>query len=65
MVKLKPHQSESEPIHGYTLRYKPEFGDAQSVQLPPNVDKYAIENLWCGSRYQISASAYNGYDFLK
>lgn len=60
-MKLKPHPNDKEPIHGYTVRYKPEFGDWDTVQVPATAQKYTIENLWCGSRYQISVTAYNGY----
>lgn len=58
-MKLKPHPSDNEPIHGYTVKYKPEFGDRETVQVPATVQKYTLENLWCGSRYQISVTAYN------
>ncbi|XP_072155042.1 cell adhesion molecule Dscam1 isoform X22 [Bemisia tabaci] len=59
-MKLQPHQGDTEPIHGYTVRYKAEFGEWESIQVPASAQKYTIENLWCGSRYQISVTAYNG-----
>ncbi|KAI5751952.1 hypothetical protein M8J77_012420 [Diaphorina citri] len=59
-MKLKPHPNDKEPIHGYTVRYKPEFGDWDTVQVPATAQKYTLENLMCGSRYQISVTAYNG-----
>lgn len=59
-ILLKPNPGETEPIHGFTVRYKPDFGEAENIQVAPNVEKFTIENLWCGSRYHISASAYNG-----
>ena len=58
-IHLKPNSGETEPIHGYTIRYKPDFGEPVNIQIAPNVEKYTIENLWCGSKYQISATAYN------
>ncbi|XP_073989889.1 Down syndrome cell adhesion molecule 1 isoform X41 [Rhodnius prolixus] len=58
-MKLKPNPQDTEPIHGYTVKYKPEFGDWESMQLAPTVHKYTLENLWCGSRYMISVTAYN------
>ncbi|KAK9507868.1 hypothetical protein O3M35_007638 [Rhynocoris fuscipes] len=58
-MKLKPNPQDTEPIHGYTVKFKPEFGDWESVQLAPTVHKYTLENLWCGSRYMISVTAYN------
>ncbi|KAJ8967482.1 hypothetical protein NQ314_002796 [Rhamnusium bicolor] len=51
--------TDGEPIHGYTIHYKPEFGDWETVQVAPNVDKYAIEKLLCGTRYQLYVTAYN------
>ncbi|KAF7988027.1 hypothetical protein HCN44_007521 [Aphidius gifuensis] len=59
-VKLQPHQSDTAPIHGYTIHYKPEFGDWETVQISSTTQQYTIENLWCGSKYQIYATAYNG-----
>ncbi|XP_039283562.1 Down syndrome cell adhesion molecule-like protein Dscam2 isoform X29 [Nilaparvata lugens] len=58
-MKLKPHAQDNEPIHGYTVRYKPEFGDWETVQVAATVQKYTLEGLWCGSRYLISVTAYN------
>lgn len=49
------------PIHGYTVYYKPEFSAWESVQVPASTRSYNLEGLWCGSRYQIYASAYNKY----
>ncbi|XP_076065820.1 cell adhesion molecule Dscam1-like isoform X6 [Oratosquilla oratoria] len=59
-VKMKPSTfDDTTPIHGYTLYYKPEFSEWENVQVPPSTRTYILENLWCGSRYQIYASAYN------
>ncbi|XP_060838276.1 cell adhesion molecule Dscam2 isoform X44 [Rhopalosiphum padi] len=58
-LNLKPHAADKEPIHGYTIKYKPEFGDWQTAQVAAKADKFTLENLWCGSRYQIAVTAYN------
>ncbi|KAL7294790.1 hypothetical protein TKK_0011722 [Trichogramma kaykai] len=58
-MKLRPHQNDNAPIHGYTIHYKPEFGDWETVQISSTSSKYTLENLWCGSRYQIYVTAYN------
>lgn len=63
-IKLKPHDNDGEPIHGYTIHYKPEFGDWETVQVGPNVDTYTIEKLLCGTRYQLYVTAYNRYDYF-
>lgn len=60
-MKLRPHPTDSAPLHGYTIHYKPEFGEWETVQVASQAQKYTLENLWCGSRYQIYATAYNGY----
>ncbi|XP_063975860.1 cell adhesion molecule Dscam1 isoform X4 [Diachasmimorpha longicaudata] len=59
-MKLRPHPDDNTPIHGYTIHYKPEFGEWDTVQISSSVQKYSLENLFCGSRYQIYVTAYNG-----
>ena len=59
-VKLKPSSAdETAPIHGYTLHYKPEFSDWETVQVPASARTFSLDKLWCGSRYQIYATAFN------
>ncbi|KAL3270299.1 hypothetical protein HHI36_009350 [Cryptolaemus montrouzieri] len=58
-IKIRPHESDVEPIHGYTIHYKPEFGDWETKQVGPNVEKYSLEHLLCGTRYQLYVTAYN------
>ncbi|XP_042237814.1 Down syndrome cell adhesion molecule-like protein Dscam2 isoform X50 [Homarus americanus] len=59
-VKIKPSViDDTTPIHGYTIFYKPEFSTWETVQVPSATRTYTLEGLWCGSRYQIYASAYN------
>ncbi|XP_024939094.1 Down syndrome cell adhesion molecule-like protein Dscam2 isoform X28 [Cephus cinctus] len=59
-MKLRPHPTDNAPLHGYTIHYKLEFGDWETVQVSSTASKYTLENLWCGSRYQIYVTAYNG-----
>ncbi|XP_069678028.1 cell adhesion molecule Dscam1 isoform X19 [Periplaneta americana] len=59
-MKLRPHPTDTAPLHGYTVHYKPEFGDWETVQVPSQATKYTLENLWCGSRYQVYVTGYNG-----
>ncbi|XP_055906135.1 cell adhesion molecule Dscam2 isoform X21 [Eupeodes corollae] len=58
-VKLKPHEGDSAPLHGYTLHYKPEFGEWETAEVSVEAQKYTIENLFCGSRYQVYATGFN------
>ncbi|XP_048506692.1 Down syndrome cell adhesion molecule-like protein Dscam2 isoform X9 [Athalia rosae] len=59
-MKLRPHPTDNAPLHGYTIHYKPEFGDWETLQVSSTAQKYTLESLWCGSRYQIYVTAYNG-----
>ncbi|XP_070503177.1 cell adhesion molecule Dscam1 isoform X23 [Chironomus tepperi] len=58
-VKLKKQETDSAPLHGFTLHYKPEFGEWETADVSTEAQKYSIENLYCGSRYQVYATAYN------
>ncbi|XP_031351172.1 Down syndrome cell adhesion molecule-like protein Dscam2 isoform X16 [Photinus pyralis] len=58
-VKIKPSTDDSEPIHGYTIHYKPDFGNWETVQIDSQTQKYTLENLLCGTRYQVQVTAYN------
>ncbi|CAK1540555.1 unnamed protein product [Leptosia nina] len=60
-LRLKPPvDADQSPAAGYTIHYKQEFGDWETVQIPSNTDTYTLENLFCGSRYQLYVTAYNG-----
>ncbi|XP_046388214.1 Down syndrome cell adhesion molecule-like protein Dscam2 isoform X11 [Ischnura elegans] len=65
-MKLRPHPTDTNtPLHGYTVHYKPEFGDWETAQVAAGQEtsggqnKYTLEGLWCGTRYQIYVTAYN------
>ncbi|XP_038214403.1 Down syndrome cell adhesion molecule-like protein Dscam2 isoform X26 [Zerene cesonia] len=59
-LRLKPPVDADQSAAGYTIHYKQEFGDWETVQIPSNTDTYTLENLFCGSRYQLYVTAYNG-----
>ncbi|XP_063893574.1 cell adhesion molecule Dscam1 isoform X41 [Helicoverpa armigera] len=60
-LRLKPSVDvDQSPAAGYTIHYKQEFGDWETVQIPSTTDTYTLENLFCGSRYQLYVTAYNG-----
>lgn len=44
-VKLKKHETDSAPLHGYTLHYKPEFGEWETADVSTEAQKHTIENL--------------------
>ncbi|KQS70968.1 LOW QUALITY PROTEIN: uncharacterized protein Dere_GG10759 [Drosophila erecta] len=58
-VKLKPHEGDTAPLHGYTLHYKPEFGEWETSEVSVDSQKHNIEGLLCGSRYQVYATGFN------
>lgn len=57
-IKFKPNDEDTE-IHGYSINYKAEFGEWKTIQVGPTTEKYTLENLLCGTRYQIYVTAYN------
>ncbi|XP_059046519.1 cell adhesion molecule Dscam2 isoform X36 [Achroia grisella] len=60
-LRLKPSdEAEQSPAAGYSIHYKQEFGDWETVQIPSHTDTYTLENLFCGSKYQLYVTAYNG-----
>ncbi|XP_048480568.1 Down syndrome cell adhesion molecule-like protein Dscam2 isoform X8 [Plutella xylostella] len=59
-LRLKPSEETDQTPAGYTIHYKQEFGDWETVQVPSNTDTYTLDNLFCGSRYQVYVTAYNG-----
>lgn len=46
-------------MNGYTLYYKPEFGEWETADILVEAPKYTIKNLYCGTRYQVYSTAYN------
>ncbi|XP_037949176.1 Down syndrome cell adhesion molecule-like protein Dscam2 [Teleopsis dalmanni] len=58
-VKLKPHEGDTAPLHGYTLHYKPEFGEWETAEVSVDAQKFSIDSLLCGSRYQVYATGFN------
>ncbi len=59
-LKLKPKDaSDKTPVHGYTLHYKPEFGDWHTDQIPFGSEEFILDELVCGKEYSLYVSAYN------
>lgn len=56
---LKKHENDTAPLHGFFLDYKSEFGEWGRVVVSIEAQKHTLENLRCGSNYQIYANAYN------
>lgn len=46
-------------IKGFTLKYKRESGLWEELSLDARLNSVVIENLQCGTPYQITVSSYN------
>ena len=59
-VKIKAKNPEDKtPVHGYTLHYKPEFGDWDTSAIPYGSEEFTLDNLLCGQKYHLYVVAYN------
>ena len=59
-IKLKTvNPDDKTPVHGYTLHYKPEFGDWNTAAIPYGSEEYTLDDLLCGQRYHLYVTAYN------
>ncbi|KAI5693336.1 hypothetical protein M8J75_013991 [Diaphorina citri] len=64
-LKWTDRVESSIPILGYTINYKRDHGDWEEVHIPriqgrvQNTNTYLLENLWCGTSYQLYITAHN------
>lgn len=59
-VKLRTsNPADKTPVHGYSLHYKPEFGDWDLAQIPFGSEEFTLDGLLCGQRYHLYVTAYN------
>uniref|UniRef100_T1JAD1 Down syndrome cell adhesion molecule-like protein Dscam2 n=1 Tax=Strigamia maritima TaxID=126957 RepID=T1JAD1_STRMM len=58
-VYWKPDANGGSPITGFALTLKREYGEWEETQLEADCRSHVIDNLWCGSRYQLYISAAN------
>lgn len=47
------------PILGYVINYKRDNGDWEELQIESKTNSHLLNNLWCGTRYQLYITAYN------
>uniref|UniRef100_T1J817 Down syndrome cell adhesion molecule-like protein Dscam2 n=1 Tax=Strigamia maritima TaxID=126957 RepID=T1J817_STRMM len=47
------------PVEGYIVYYKRDFGEWESVQLGSVEESHSLDDLWCGTRYQLYIVAWN------
>jgi hypothetical protein len=59
-VKLRSSDPEDKtPVHGYTMHYKPEFGDWDLAKIPFGSEEFTLDGLLCGQRYHLYVTSYN------
>ena len=46
-------------FQGYLLKFKPEFGSWDGVELQPYQESHTLRNLRCGTAYEMTISAIN------
>ncbi|RWS31341.1 cell adhesion molecule-like protein [Leptotrombidium deliense] len=47
------------PISGFTINYKSDSGDWEEQKVLGSQSSYTVENLRCGTKYQVTMTAYN------
>ncbi|XP_049816620.1 Down syndrome cell adhesion molecule-like protein Dscam2 [Schistocerca nitens] len=47
------------PILGYVINYKRDHGDWEELHIESRANSHLLQNLWCGTRYQLYITAYN------
>uniref|UniRef100_T1IUI6 Down syndrome cell adhesion molecule-like protein Dscam2 n=1 Tax=Strigamia maritima TaxID=126957 RepID=T1IUI6_STRMM len=52
-VKWRSSDDGGSLIRSYNLHYKRNYGEWEEVKVDAGTDTYTLENLWCGTRYQI------------
>ncbi|GLG93649.1 Down syndrome cell adhesion molecule-like protein Dscam2 [Gryllus bimaculatus] len=58
-VQWKLGEDGGAPITGFVLHYKREFGEWEEVKVNRKQSSYIINNLWCGTSYQLYVTAHN------
>jgi hypothetical protein len=58
-VELKPQDTDIAPIKEYTVYYKAEYGEWESVKVDSKKSTIQVENLYCGTPYKVYATAQN------
>ena len=52
-------EADPAPVHGYTVHYKPEFGNWEKEDIGYGVEEFTLQHLSCGQRYQLYVVAFN------
>lgn len=58
-VKLQQESEDPQPVHGYHMHYKAEFGDWERAEVPFGSEEFTLDGLLCGQRYHLYVTAYN------
>ncbi|XP_014256768.1 Down syndrome cell adhesion molecule-like protein Dscam2 [Cimex lectularius] len=58
-LKWKMKSNYDIPVLGYIINYKREHGDWEEIQIKGKENFHILQNLWCGTRYQLYITAFN------
>uniref|UniRef100_T1JAC9 Down syndrome cell adhesion molecule-like protein Dscam2 n=1 Tax=Strigamia maritima TaxID=126957 RepID=T1JAC9_STRMM len=58
-IHWKPGPDGGSAITGYSLTFKRDYAEWEEIQLNADRRSHVLNNLWCGSRYQLYMSAAN------
>lgn len=59
LLEWNDNKNGGSPILGYVINYKRENGDWEELQINSKTNSHLLNNLWCGTQYQLYINAYN------
>lgn len=59
LLEWTDNRNGGNPILGYVINYKRDNGDWEELQIDSKTNSHLLNNLWCGTRYQLYITAYN------
>lgn len=59
LISIAVFNSGRMPVKGFVVAYRREFGDWNEVFIDRRINSYTLENLYCGTSYQIALTAFN------
>uniref|UniRef100_T1JI03 Fibronectin type-III domain-containing protein n=1 Tax=Strigamia maritima TaxID=126957 RepID=T1JI03_STRMM len=58
-LRWSAETSERSPLQGYMLHYQSDNGQWETKEIDSDYERYRLENLLCGTKYNIFVEAYN------
>lgn len=59
LLEWADNKNGGSPILGYVINYKRDSGDWEELQIDSKTNSHLLNNLWCGTRYQLYITAMN------